>query len=291
MGRTTRVILLLLVLSLVASSCSLPSTRKSDEYKLKDGTTVRCSEPPPDVVVKGIRANGEIAAEKVGNLLKGTGGVGVDIERIRQEVSSDVAAFEVIEYRICLQYVNGVLSKEEYRSFTERILPALKTSQLGVEGDPYFNVIPKDQALRLKVTKFARIKVINISGPRVTNVGAVVIKMNNQVEGRFRLAVSSVDTLLERPNPPAPQISVDLNPGEDAYFDAVIECNGKTCPNGKLAIPYVDNRQIFVSVPVIQGVELLENFTVRVSGDMASAVIRTFSVKSSTKGYLVLQAK
>jgi hypothetical protein len=166
-------------------------------------------------------------------------------------------------------------------------------SQLVVEGvnDPFSLVSQKDQPFPPKVTKFAKIKVLNVGGIRVTNVGVVVIKANGEQEGRFRLAVSSMDTLFERPNPPTPQVSVDLNPGEDEYFDAVIECNGKTCAKGTLAIPYIDNGGRFVVSPVHQGVALLEDFTVRVSGDKASAVTRTFRVKSSTDGYLSLQAR
>jgi hypothetical protein len=139
---------------------------------LKDGTKIQCVEPPPDVVASGVRANAEVAATKVGNLLKGTGGVGVDIERIRQEVPSDVSSFEVIEYRICTQYGNGVLTKEEYRTFTDRILPAIKKqlSQLVVEGaDDRLSLIPQDnQPLTPKVTKFARIKVLSLGEDRVT---------------------------------------------------------------------------------------------------------------------------
>jgi hypothetical protein len=36
----------------------------------------------------------------------------------------EVSSFEVVEYRICAQYGNGVLSKQEYRAFTAQILPA-----------------------------------------------------------------------------------------------------------------------------------------------------------------------
>ena len=77
-------------------------------------------------MVKGATANADLAAANIGTLLKGTGGVSVDIERIRQEVPKDVAAFEVIDYRLCIQYGNRVLSKEEYLSFTKQILPAIK---------------------------------------------------------------------------------------------------------------------------------------------------------------------
>jgi hypothetical protein len=116
----------LLPFLLLASSCSSPSERKPLEHAWKDGPQPICIAPPADVMVKGVTANADLAAAKIGTLLKGTGGVSVDVERIRREVPADVAAFEVIDYRLCIQYGNQVLSKEEYLSFTKHILPAIK---------------------------------------------------------------------------------------------------------------------------------------------------------------------
>jgi hypothetical protein len=109
------------------------------------------------VVAKGAEVNADIAAAKVGNLLKGTGGVAVDIERIRQEVPSDVASFEVIEYRICTQYGNGILTREEYRSFIDRILPAIRkqVSQPVEAGEAPYRVRILNQINRLPDINFA----------------------------------------------------------------------------------------------------------------------------------------
>jgi len=128
MKRTTGLLLLLPLLLLVESSCSGPqlSQRHPVEFTSKDGTKITCFEPPTDVITKGVKADAEIAAVKFGTLLKGTGGVSVDVERIRQEVPVDVSSFEAIDFRLCLQYVNGVLSKGEYHAFTEQIIPAYK---------------------------------------------------------------------------------------------------------------------------------------------------------------------
>jgi hypothetical protein len=117
---------LLTFLLLLASSCSSPSERKPLEHAWKDGPQPICVAPPADVMVKGVTANAELQATKIGTLFKGTGGVSVDVERIMWEVPADVAAFEVTEYRLRIQYGNQVLSKEEYLSFTKQILPAIK---------------------------------------------------------------------------------------------------------------------------------------------------------------------
>ena len=118
--------LLLLLLSVTASSCSLdsPSHRRPVDFPLNDGTKVTCYEPPPDVIVKGGKANAELTAARLGNVLQAKGGVELDIERIRQELPPEVSTFEVVEFRICAQHGNGVLSKQEYRTFTEQIIPA-----------------------------------------------------------------------------------------------------------------------------------------------------------------------
>ena len=300
MLRTTKTILFLCLFLLVASSCSSPSKRTLNEFTLKDGTRIQCVEPPPDVVAKGIKVNAEVAAQNVGNLLKGTGGVDVDVERIRQEVPPDVSAFEVIEYRICVQYVNGVLSKDEYNSFTRQILPALKNkipeqqaAQLIIEGvdDPLALIPQTNQPRPPKARKFAKIKVSNTGGARVSNVGVAVIKVNGSRDCRYQLAVSSLDTTFVNPNPPVPKVFVDLNPGEDAYFDAVIECNGNPCPKGELAIPFIENGQRQFVMALQHEVSRLEALTLRVSGDTARAVTATFSVtKRGTEEYLFLQA-
>ena len=127
MKRTTGLFLLLPLLLLVESSCSgSPSQRHLVEFPQKDGPPLQCFEPPPDVIVKGGKANLELTAKRLGTLLQATGGVGLDVERIRQELPPEVSSFVVVEFRICAEYGNGVLSKEEYHAFTTQIIPAYK---------------------------------------------------------------------------------------------------------------------------------------------------------------------
>jgi hypothetical protein len=86
--------------------------------------------PAPDVIVKAAQVNADIAAGKVGTLLKGTGGVGLDVERIRQDVPKNVAAFAQIDWRLCVQYGNQILTKEEYHAFTKQIIPGINHQTL-----------------------------------------------------------------------------------------------------------------------------------------------------------------
>jgi len=127
MKRTTGLLLLLPLLLLVESSCSgSPSQRHVVEFPQIDGPPLQCFEPLQAVIVKGEKANLELTSKRLGTLLQLTGGVGLDVERIRQELPADVSSFEEIEFRICAQYGNGVLSKKEYHAFTTQIIPAYK---------------------------------------------------------------------------------------------------------------------------------------------------------------------
>ncbi len=168
----------------------------------------------------------------------------------------------------------------------------LATIPLAIEGvnDPFSVIPPQNHLIPPKVSKFAKLKVTNNNQIRINNVGVVVMKANNRPE-QLRLSVSSLDTLFDRTNPPAPKTTIDLNPNDEEYFDVVIECNGRTCPKGKLLIPHVDNGQRLVMTPVYEEVEKLEDFTVRASGDGVIATIKKFGIRIHDDGYLILESK
>lgn len=126
MKLTTSLFLLLPLLF----SCSIgaPSERKAEKLKAPDGTEITCYQPPPDVVVTGGKASAELTAIKLGEILQAKGGVGVDVERIRQELPPDVAVFELIDFRMCVRYANGLVSKEAFQTFNEQIAPAYRNN-------------------------------------------------------------------------------------------------------------------------------------------------------------------
>jgi hypothetical protein len=53
-------------------------------------------------------------------------GVRIQPQRVRQELKPEVANWEVIDYRLCIQYANGVLDKADYRKFLTEIAPTLQ---------------------------------------------------------------------------------------------------------------------------------------------------------------------
>jgi hypothetical protein len=125
MKQHTGLFFLLALLLLLESSCvGLPSQRRLVEFPQKDGPPIQCFEPPPDVIAKSYTGYLDLTAKQLGAVLRGSGGVGLDVERIRRELPPEASMFEATEFRICAQYGNGVLSKQEYHAFTGQIIPA-----------------------------------------------------------------------------------------------------------------------------------------------------------------------
>ncbi len=154
-------------------------------------------------------------------------------------------------------------------------------------SDP-MSVIPQSgQPVQPKVSKFARIKVTNVGEKSIANVRVVVTKLND-ADCRYQLAVASTDVLFVVSGS-LPVVSVNLNPGEDQYFDAIVECNGRVCDRGVLAIPHIENgRRMFVAYVENNVTERVRVLTVRASGDGEKAVTKTFTVSPETEKILTL---
>src|SRR6266498_1197894 len=147
-----------------------------------------------------------------------------------------------------------------------------------VEGvdDPLALVPQSGQPVPPKVSKFARIKVTNIGEKIIAHVKAVVTKIDDR-ESSFQLAVSLLDALFQMvPSSPI-RGEESLSSGETQYFDALVECNGAVCPNGELAVPYIeDGRRVFATY-FENGVTVRPStLTVRVSGDVGKVVTKSF---------------
>ena len=117
---------LVTICMLLHVSCALePPERQPVTFEGPTGK-VQCLSPPKEILNKEATAQTELAVKKIGTLVKGSAGVKIDPERVRQEVTPEVANWEVIDYRICTQYAKGVLTREDYRTFTRDILPVLQ---------------------------------------------------------------------------------------------------------------------------------------------------------------------
>ncbi len=61
------------------------------------------------------------------------------------------------------------------------------------------------------------------------------------------------------------------------------------CPKGRLAILAVDNGVITFVAPVRDNIKILKEFTVRVTGDGAAPIIKTFRVVQNEDGLINLK--
>ena len=84
------------------------------------GEPVACFEPPPDVITKGVEIKAELMAKELGKVLEGTLISQVAVERIRR-IDPPVAAFEVVDFRFCVQYANGLLGPAQFQEFQKML--------------------------------------------------------------------------------------------------------------------------------------------------------------------------
>jgi hypothetical protein len=165
--------------------------------------------------------------------------------------------------------------------------------QLTVESinDPRSSVFGNKQDSLPKVSKFAQIKVTNVGKKRINDVKVIVTKLND-IDCRFQLPLSSLGVLFKMPNPSPIRGDAFLNPGDDQHFYTLVECNGMVCPGGELAIPVTENSGLRFATSIKGGVtERINSLTVRVSGDGAIAVTKTFMVSLGPKGQLLLKSQ
>ena len=128
LSRITHQLILLLLLCLLVSCVPL-SERKKVELIRPDMIKVVCFEPPPDVIVKAGKFDANIAVKKIGELVKGTVEANIDPQRIR-EIAPDVNAFEVMQFRFCVDYGNGAFTPAEYQKFIRDIVPIYRKQEV-----------------------------------------------------------------------------------------------------------------------------------------------------------------
>jgi hypothetical protein len=105
--------------AIVATSCAYDGgERAKHELKRADGTPVTCFEPPPEVVKKvSVATDIDASVKEIGALAKASVRGEVTPERIREKLPTDTAVYEVVHFRLCLDYANGLLTPAEYGAF------------------------------------------------------------------------------------------------------------------------------------------------------------------------------
>ena len=106
------------------------SDRHVQKFKRpNDNKEVSCSEPPSEVFTKEVHIKLNATADQVVGIAKASGGLQFDAEKMVRELPQDVRAFEVIDYRICEKYGNGILTEAEYKVILNKILPELRETK------------------------------------------------------------------------------------------------------------------------------------------------------------------
>ncbi len=71
----------------------------------------------------------DMAVESVKGIAKATAGFQFDAEKIVRDIPEDIHGFEIIKFRICVDYANGALTDKEYEAILQKIIPELKTAK------------------------------------------------------------------------------------------------------------------------------------------------------------------
>ena len=93
----------------------------------KNSNNVTCIEPPPDIIQTALSAQIQALIPEINIDIQANASAKSTVERIRSEVPN-LQAVEALDYRMCVAYANGVLTKESYTKFLSEILPLLTTS-------------------------------------------------------------------------------------------------------------------------------------------------------------------
>lgn len=105
-------------------ACASPNQRASTTFVAPDGSEVTCVQPPPDVMASERRLGIDAQIDSVIGIVRSGLSTGTKYERIRAETAG-VQAIEILEYRMCVAYTNGLLDRESYQEFLREILPLL----------------------------------------------------------------------------------------------------------------------------------------------------------------------
>ena len=83
------------------AACALESKERPTVTFEGPNGKVECLSPAKEILNKEVTAQTELVVKKIGTLVKGSAGVKIDPERVRQEVKPQVSNWEVIDFRVC----------------------------------------------------------------------------------------------------------------------------------------------------------------------------------------------
>lgn len=85
---------------------------------------ILCITPPPEVYTSDIEASLDASAGKLKNIAEANISIKQKVEKIR-ETFKGIHSFEILEFRFCVMYINGLVDKEKYNELIDKVLPLL----------------------------------------------------------------------------------------------------------------------------------------------------------------------
>ena len=132
-GKGLRLILVTLIAWTAGCAFIADRERTPHEFTRTDGHLVRCHEPPPELVARGILAEVDAQIPDVLEILR----LRVDVEErleLLRPAAPHLQALEALEFRLCVAWAQGVLGEEAYREFLREVLPGLRVGCEEAEG-------------------------------------------------------------------------------------------------------------------------------------------------------------
>ena len=115
-------IVILLVVAFGISGCA----NQRDDVVAQGGVT--CIKPPPEIFTTAIEAQLNASTPKLGEIAKANLTANQKVEKLR-ETLPEVQSFEVLEYRFCRMYANGLIDKPTYNDMVKQVLPQFSKKQ------------------------------------------------------------------------------------------------------------------------------------------------------------------
>lgn len=85
-----------------------------------DNITVKCYQPPPEVIATSVKVDMDASVSKIKEILRAQAELKQTVQRIRNEIP-DLQRIEVLSFRLCTDYGSGGLDPISYQTFLKAL--------------------------------------------------------------------------------------------------------------------------------------------------------------------------
>lgn len=107
-----------------------PDGRVIDVFVTRSGEEIPCVRPPAEVITTVVGGTANLASDidSLGKILNANLTAERTVQRIRQEVPG-AQHFEIVDYRMCVAYANGIVDSERYRDWILQISQKFRSEE------------------------------------------------------------------------------------------------------------------------------------------------------------------